>query len=207
MRAWNVVTCVLAAGLWVAPAGARAGEGLRVKGEWRIEVRNADGTTAAVREFRNAYTDAGLIVPQVLAKQLTAGAWRILLGSQAAIEQPCVVESTGTITSCVITEPTAAVLESGTTSKNLTITVLPLQGPVFRLSGSHVVNRDGVISRVSTSLRTCLPTESPFDCTSNAGQVTSGNITQHDLPATQEIPVQVGQQVLATVTISVSSSN
>ena len=48
-------------------ASAQPAEGIGVRGEWVLEVRNTDGTLAERRAFRNALTDTG---KEILARML-----------------------------------------------------------------------------------------------------------------------------------------
>src|SRR5438093_2542761 len=64
---WNMLALLL-----VAPARAIAQvptQGIKVHGHWLIEVRNADGTLAVRREFKNALFPTG---KTTLANLLTA---------------------------------------------------------------------------------------------------------------------------------------
>src|SRR6266576_1509902 len=93
--------------------------GLKVHGEWRIEVRQPDGRLVRSLEFHNDLTYIGKsVLANVLAKTYTPGYWIVeLFGSP----DPCV--SGGYPAACDITEPQGNGA-SGRVSKNLVVSTL-----------------------------------------------------------------------------------
>src|SRR5947207_2467558 len=75
--------------------------GLKVHGEWRIEVRQPDGRLVRSLEYHNDLTAVGKsVLANVLAKTYTPGYWTVeLFGAP----DPCV--SSGLPVPCDLTEP------------------------------------------------------------------------------------------------------
>src|SRR5438034_3470638 len=56
------------------------GEGIKVHGDWVIEVRNADGSLAERREFQNALLNPGSnFLDLTLARNMSVGEWAVAL--------------------------------------------------------------------------------------------------------------------------------
>jgi hypothetical protein len=201
MHTTHAGAVVFLAALLAAPAAVQAGEtqsGIAVRGDWRIEVRNPDGTTATVREFRNVYVGANNVVPKVLARAVTAGAWVVTLGGLTNDSKPC--NSSDGPSECAIVDPNYPVAAGPDVSKNLSVTT-PSQA--ILLTGSHVASRNGSIGIVSTLLRTCPNTATPLACTLGDA---SNPMTNHVFAPSDAIPVQNGQQILVNVTISFAAA-
>lgn len=178
-----------------APAGVPQ-EGIKVHGNWTIEVINPDGTPAEHREFENSLFDNGpLVLASLLGRQNTTGGWGVELSGQqgAFLEGP---------------NPTAGVLvENSPTStgtnyfKTLTVDV-PTSGPNAHklvLTGNATASATGDISQVSTRVILLAPSLPPaidyYDGTF-FGFTSTSSFTPVNLTP--------GQQVQVTVVISFS---
>lgn len=166
--------------LMASPAAAQE-EGIKVHGDWVIEVRNPDGTIVARHEFKNALTWTGtLALAGTLGRTYTPVAWGIRIGS------PCQHDLMALRAPCLIVEP-GAQSEFGPTRtfSNLAISVT---GGELTLSGSVTATRTDTIDRVATQL-----TDASFH---------RHIFTEKNLPT--PVPVTAGQIVQVTVRISFS---
>jgi hypothetical protein len=71
-----------------APGGLRTG--IQVHGRWTIVVKNPDGSIAAKRVFENSLVlDGSNLLPIILGRFATAGAWDVILGTSSNNPGPC----------------------------------------------------------------------------------------------------------------------
>ena len=198
----RVVSVLLAVCLgWPAGGGAAEPnggqpEGIKVHGNWTIDVRNPDGTLASHHEIQNA------LVPVNGGEQLLAGLlagywvppiyWQVTLrGSGSA--QPCAAND-GTARPCFIVEPQTG--HSGTEySKNLTVSFTDKPVGTFTLSGSVTAANNSTIGQVTSEWAATDP---------KSGQERAGKFTEKQFGGTSPIDVRQGQIVQVTVVFSFS---
>jgi hypothetical protein len=167
-----------------------ADEGIKVHGDWVIEVRNPDGSLAERREFENALTAMGeILLTTSLARQFYPGVWGVLV-TGGPNPQPC----GNAAPACLMREPITSNLDSWSATHFSTLTVAALQNPRrLELQGTFDAPQDGVINQVQTI--NCFGGPDPATC-NNTQVITGTNIT--------DVNVLEGQQVLVTVRISFS---
>lgn len=160
-----------------SPAGGPK-EGIKVHGNWTIEVRNPDGKLVERREFKNALKDAGVFtLGKLLRRESRLGEWMIsLYASNAFLAQA----------TCQIYEVNSQVTPSNNLSTTLTISQ---EGNTDNtvLTGTATAAENGVIASVRTFVKRC-PVEGScanqpyweFTATSlpNAINVVTGQIIQ-----------------------------
>ena len=171
-----------------AATGGGTAEGIKVHGDWVIEVRDPDGSLVQRREFQNAISTTGAErLAQVLARESRFNGWHIVLtGSDAFVTSPCLL-SNGNIFQCRITETST----ESNYFPNLSVT---RNGGQLILSGTATAQRDGDIADVDTSVGLC-------DYTNTSSCSSPLNFTFQSITP---ISVSTGQSILATVTISFS---
>ena len=170
----------------VDAAGASGG-GIKVHGHWTIVVSDPDGTVVSRHEIQNSLANSGrLILPRLLARTATAGAWLISIGTDPLCHPgasgflECTIGSTG----------------MAADSTNLTATV-PTTGPnagKLVLRGSVRAPSAMTVSAVSTYLFSCAPATSPAACTSgftNSSFFSGKAATVTSVVASQVIDVTV----------------
>lgn len=181
-----LVVCAL---LHIPQIAAAQGDAIMVRGHWRIDVRQPDGTLVSHREFEN-HLIGTVILAAVLSRASVVGAWAIHLAGSGG---PCFADLRGEIRPCVIAEPPTPRAENYfPTLAIATGPSLTAQNPyapkeVLILTGSAVAERDGSIERVQTTVQ-CVP-----ECASDG-------FTSTTLPTPQA--VEVGQIIQVTVRIS-----
>jgi hypothetical protein len=134
-------------------------EGVQVHGDWKIEVRNSDGSLAKKVEFENALVGA-YVIGKVLTGLETPGTWSIVFGSSKSENPPDPCSVDGQRFWCQIEEPELMI----------NATELGLE-----LSATTMVEfDDSEIDFVSTALRTCSLNDSsarsplsPAECTAS----------------------------------------
>jgi hypothetical protein len=168
-------------------------ENVKVHGDWTIEVRNADGTLATRREFRNRLLDSGkLALANFVTRQNTVGQW--VVNITGGVNNPnAIVCNTG----CQISESTSTL----GASHNLTVAQSP-SGVV--LSGSILPSKGGEINRVIADVIQCPPTATPnAPCFITAGgSAVYANFTF----ALLNLPITVADGQIVTVTVVFSFS-
>ena len=191
-RIGSVLLAVVLGSVAVAGAAEPKGgpsEGIRVRGEWTIEIRNPDGSLASRHEFRNALVDEGKAWLARLLGQTTStwgAAWNVEVGETTAdgLGGPCVPSVTPPNgVPCRMRElanpPVAA----------LTVTH---SGGTVQLSGTVTAAKDAPqLSRFATYL--------------DFFGGTTARFTEKRLPA--PVPVVAGQIVTVTVVFSFSSGS
>ena len=169
------------------------GEGIKVHGDWTIDVHEPNGTLVSHTEFENALLGTGgRRIAEIIGRRMLPRFWGIRLRHSTLANSPCLNGSSAT--SCIIYEP------QGTTgafiSNNLVVTTTT--NGIIRLSGSTIAQRDGQITSVTTlhNGRPCaVGVTYPGDCAGSAGtEVTRTSISPID--------VSQGQSISATVEIS-----
>jgi len=184
----------------VAPTASAQNEGIKVHGDWVIEVRNPDGTLASRAEFQNALEwPGGVALARLLARDpVVPGRWQIrLTGYQA---DPCGVGNNSS-RPCLISEPGshpgAPSYSDVDWSQNLVVT---RTDGVVQLSGSIVKTPTGgrSITSVSTFVELCSGAGAGAVCTWSP-------FTRHsqNSPAIA-LNLQPGQIIQVTVRISFS---
>jgi hypothetical protein len=171
---WGASALLAFALLQIPHIATAQSEGVKVHGDWNIDIRQPDGTLVAHHEFKNALASAA---PATLAEMLfglrAAGSWQLVL-TRASGQGPC---SSGN-GACVIgadSELTSAGVE---------------------LTKSFPVYTDGNIGQVETHLITC----TVLPCTNSTPGRVIREFTIKVLPT--PIPVIAGQIVQVTVVIS-----
>jgi len=178
-----------------ASQGGGQQEGIKVHGEWMIEVRNPDGTLASRHEFENAL-EPGSNLANILARGATFGRWEVIISGLLC------PDSSGNPVSCNVTEPGFFNGTFPDTSTTLTISA-PNSGPdagKFILIGSTRAVFSASVFAVSTHYGECAPTTSPA---SPCAAFLIRPFTTKFLSA-NPIPVVAGQTIDVTVKISFS---
>jgi len=214
MKRTGLVAAVLAAALLVAAAvvlGAFAGRstdraasssardpnavGIKVHGQWKLQVRQPNGRVVRTYRFHNdLYPAFGAgRIAQMLLGSSSPGSWQIYLFGPPA-SMPC--EQFGSPSGCSIVKPGWGGV--GATFDNL------VQSPIsggLRLRGTAIADRDGQISNVWTYLSGCSASVAPSACdASNTSSTTV--VTSRTLPTA--VNLGAGQQVLVTVDLTFS---
>jgi len=178
------------------PAGAQS-EGIKVHGQWTIDIRNTDGSLASHHEFKNALDSFGATaLAQMLGRQTVTGVWGVSLWQiGSGLRRPCPSYFNG---ACVIGEVGSTDPEAQ--FKTLTVTV-PTAGPnagKLVLSGNATAEADGDIAQVGTGIGLCGANTAPAACT----RFRDIPFTAHNFPS--PIVVLAGQIIQVTVVISYS---
>jgi hypothetical protein len=163
-------------------------EGIKVHGDWVIDVRNPDGTLVAHYEFQNALANhlgASTFLNGVLARTKQVGKWAVVLSDTAG-------------------QPVNWLVEPGVGGFGAASEVLSAAAPTtgvnagkLVLSGSVAASRNAQIVFVQTEQGDCPPPGTPGACTVNAFA-----FSQKDLPS--PITVVEGQIIQVTVVFSFS---
>jgi hypothetical protein len=175
------------------PTHGTRGEGIKVHGNWTIDVRDPDGSLAAHHEFENRLITGGTnLLSDLLGLKVAISNWTVFLDGA---NQPCRVS--GGRNSCFLVE-TIYSIPSGSEEfefNTLTLAVLPVNfgESKLQLAGNFTASFDGDISRVRTIV----------------DRETSPNIfRQYDFSerflGTTPIPVAAGQHVFVKVTFTFS---
>ena len=153
-------------------------EGIKVHGQWVIDVRNPDGKLVTHREFENSYIDTNFL-SIILARQNSVGLWEVVLAG-----------SGGAYTIGEPSQPGSII------SKNLAIS---LSHDSVVLTGSWTAVDTADIRNVETAVAECPPSVAPATpCTDGF----SNGFT--DTAVSPPISFVAGQIVQVTVTISFS---
>ena len=197
-----------------------ARQGIKVSGWWNIDVKNADGTFAAHREFENSLV-SNEVLPALLLGNITLGPPFVVVSGSPA---PCVVQ--GTPFACTMALATFANCTAATACfKTLTreahlVGTPPLADGVL-LSASFTVGVATSLDFVSTQYNFCghiplrdnvgvFAASSPAGCNGNsfAGDPVFGaQLTRFTLNGTGNsapIPVTAGQLVQISVLLTFS---
>jgi hypothetical protein len=179
-----------------------------VHGHWEIEVRNPDGSLAAMREFDNALFDTGaFILGNFLSGTFTPASWIVFFNGAPTPCEPLTGESQQW---CFIVESRVpATASSRGISKNLVVTTDPL-----KLSGSITLPKPGSITTVQSIHDYCGHLLAPSSCISespvSAASTKPANLATRSLwfTGTSIAPINVlaGQLVTVTITFTFSSA-
>lgn len=184
----------------IAATGKGFGEGINVKGHWKIEVFNADGSRASTTDFENsldpALGQAHLV--KLLTGQSVHGNWGIELDASTG-DKPC--DDNATPTSCKIGENGGSYPSLTLNSTNLIVdTDLVTVPRAIILTGSVTAQMSSTIDQVKTTTGYCAGTPITIaDC-----KTANNNIWQTFTSAILQSPPSVvaGQLIQVTVTIS-----
>lgn len=159
-------------------AARRQDEGIKVHGDWTIELRNPDGSVAGRHEFKNALMNQGAqVLATLLHSNSPRGLW-IVQASTATGGGPCTPGGGN----CMLVEPGSSITQVG----SLSVALLG-NGEAVKLSGTVTAGQDGDIGVVTTN------------------QLTGSQsfvFSQRTLPA--PIHVVAGQTIAVSVVISFS---
>ena len=170
-------------------------EGIKVRGQWIIDVRNPDGTLVKRHEFENALVSNGnTSLSNYLGRAMTPGRWSILV-----FDGLCAQDS-GASTVCILTEPGSTYGGSPYNEPNLSPNLVLTQSAAgLTLRGSFTAVTSGSARSVATGMGTCPQAIAPQNCTAfDPGE--SGAFSSRTLPS--PIAVQAGQIVQIAVTFS-----
>jgi hypothetical protein len=180
------------AGARAPAAGGPSAEGITVHGHWTLDIFHADGILDRSIEFENALTTGGAgFLAQFLGRVRTPGNRGILIGDESEGNGPCL----GGSGNCVLFEPDVSVDTSDVANGHLTI------------SADFTVENDANVSRVRTTLVSCLPSTPPDSCTTGdfpGGSFTEKLASDSTSDEFDPVPVQLGQLVHVSVTLSFS---
>lgn len=198
---WALVFAALAstvAGAQVSRGHGGAQEGIKVRGQWAIEVTAPDGTLVKRVEFENALVyDGQVLLSMYLGRARTPGRWAILV-----FDGLCAPDA-GASTVCVVVEPDS--LSGGTPYSgpnvwpNLALVQPTPAAPVVTLRGTFTAAAAGTVSAVATAVGACGQAFAPQNC-SEVGLGGANAFSSRTLPT--PIQVQAGQIVQVSVTFS-----
>jgi hypothetical protein len=175
------------------------GDAIGVHGAWKIELRNPDGRTVAVRRFHNDLTGGGDIISLLLTSSRAPGFWEVaLMNAGDASQQPC-TSSFQPNAMCTMTQPgNSAIFFGGHVFQNLTAATA---GGGVRLQGQAFADHAGTITDVRTAMMVCAASVAPSGCNSANWQLGEG-FSARSISA---LGVVAGQQILTTVTYTFST--
>lgn len=197
-----IAAILVVSALGVVSPSAQQREGIKVHGDWMVEVRNPDGSLAQRHEFKNALVGGGpLVLSRLLTRSGSVGSWLAYLGGDQ-VDDIC--RSLDSRASCVSTE--IGVIHPNDADRifpTLQVAYPPTPtGPdasKVQLSGSVTASFNGTIRRVGTNLSSCTPDTPPSQCSVGAGAFA---FTERILDA--PIAVVAGQIVQFKVILSFS---
>jgi hypothetical protein len=175
-----------------------ASDGVVVRGNWKIAIRNPDGRVVRVHRFHNEFNGAN-IVARTFAHQATPGRFWLLVADNGGLNNPCEITS-GTSTfqvSCNDFESDD--LNAGAAANffgNLTATATTANELV--VTGDITAQRDGQFNRVLMRTSSCAATTAPSACHPN------GYVSWSDRTLPSPITLVDGQHALVTVTYTFS---
>ncbi len=178
--------------------GAGPQEGIKVHGQWVLEVRNPDGTLAERRDFQNAYVGT---LQAFLGRGVTPGPWWILLDDATATNPQACLRG-GAAAGCALLEgpagPDFSLVTAAIASTALRVTAedQPIR---LLLSGSFTAAAAANITRVRTFISMCAGDTSPASCGLGATNNTFSGTT-----AFAPVAVVPGRIVQVTVTFTFS---
>jgi hypothetical protein len=200
------------------PVAAAAHKGIVVHGQWKIVVKNADGTTASTTKFENSLVDSGFTLEHLMQGSIVTSTWGIGVSPDTGGVSPC-----GTSV-CVLLPSTTSVAGTylcGNINYQQTATCYGglaylITGGTFQLAGQFVASQAGTITSVSTINGFCVSdttnftapsTISPASCAAgdaNAGAASFTSATATSTPAFSPVTINSGQTVQITVAVSLS---
>jgi hypothetical protein len=175
------ITMIVSAMVGVPTLVAQAPEGIKVHGDWTIDIRQPDGTLAAHHVFRNALVVNGAsALARLLSRHQVPGGWQLFLTGHSP--QPCSV-------ACVITESThTSLVPAPYLFKNLTVAY---DDGSVRLAGVATARNDSAISRVESWLKLCDRDMSQGNCLGELGRIFSERILATPIPVLTDQLIQV----------------
>lgn len=207
------MTRVIYASLWLSAALLSHGAtvmaqpvaGIKVHGQWTIDVRAQDGSLVLHREFKNALTqDGAYLLMEVLGGGYTHGEWLLRLDGVPDSVAPC--SEANTPHSCMIAEPTYLDYTNAVVptrdSRNLTV---QRPGDRIVMSGSITASRAGSVGAVRSFQTLCYAGVPALSCKGNdpSGSIMGlGAFTAATLP--QPINVVAGQIIQVTFVVTFS---
>lgn len=181
-------------------ANATWDSGIAVRGHWRIEVRDPDGTLVERREFDNAFVDSDNLGAELLAGTASQGWLGIMISGG---DQPCRIDGGSAQDPCRILPAGAMhVHADSTVFANLETTVTDHE---ITLKGHMIAGKDGNIGSVATIMSTCGADVAPGTCAVSVMPADSGVFTSHSLG--DLLDVLKDQQVIAEVTLQLSPAH
>jgi hypothetical protein len=173
-------------------SGAAAGlDGVKIHGNWQIDVRRPDGTLVGRHRFHNDLQQTGMyFLAAALGRASSFGRWDVFNSG------PTCAGSAGGATGCDMAEaddPSTADF----VVKTLTVTRSASAPYSMSLSGQYTAKTAGDIYAVTSETVSC-----PYDGPLCGGYTTSSPFSYRVLPS--PIPVAAGQIVQTTVTFTFS---
>ena len=180
----------------VRPAGGPQ-EGIKVRGEWTILIRNQDGSVASRHEFQNAFVPSlgGPMLANLLKQTSVVAEWTVSMQGFACLN------ASGQPGNCILVQNPAWQAQGPQQFFPTLTTDVPTSGPnagKFVLTGSARAARTAAVTTVATFGHEC-PAGSTTCTGLGAPQRT---FTHHGFA--QAIPVVQGQTIDVTVVISFS---
>jgi len=198
-----------------SPSSGKPGkEGIKVHGQWVINVKNPDGTLAKHLEFENSLADGGYYLLTLMAGYVVPRAYAIRLSGNPCIQM---VNNINTPRGCeIVTDPTIGFVDGDCVNAEcfyglVTTFNVSGNGPFSMvLAGSVTVPANGIISSVQTIDIDCgyasnaaLIQQSPAACNASISGAPFQTLTSFSGPPLP-VPVTAGQNIQVTVTISFS---
>lgn len=197
-----------------SPASAQ-GEGVKVHGQWTIDVRNEDGTIVSHDEFHNDLVVTVAAGPSALAGLLSrrrvAGNWWMYVSNADFTAGPCRLSVVDLSYPCAITEalPVNAPSPSDPPYVVRTLTLNVPMAPAFDLA-TGTIELEGVvrsvtasrIERVATGLETCSAAMLTAQCVASSSSAVQQEFTARTLP----VPVVVGAGQIVQIKVIFSFS-
>ncbi len=179
---------------------------IEVRGQWRIEIRDPDGSLANVVEFENHLESSGArLLASLLRGDAVGGNWNIQLWSEGTEAQLCQVSTaTDTPTVCNLHTPSFTPMPGGSATLDVQYGTLAFDGALV-LDGVFVADRTGVVTRVVTQNYSCDAAVTLADCRDDIGRSSHwGDAANFTETTIDPLDVQAGQEVAVTVVISFS---
>lgn len=197
-----VAAILVLSALGVVAPFAQQREGIKVHGDWVIEVRNSDGSLAQRHEFKNALvaSEGDRALAFLLSRGYSAGRWQVVLWPES---DPTGICQAGTLpTYCTVTENYPGAVPASTKFYTLQVrNPLTNPNPTVELTGTATAGRTGDIKTVEAVMELCSPTTSPTECINASGGVFY-RLTRRVLPTA--INVTAGQILQIKVVLSFS---
>jgi hypothetical protein len=207
MTRWLAAVAVVAVAIAAAAAigafayadrgATRAPDGIAVRGEWKVTVKNPDGRVVRVRRFQNAFNGASTIAPILAHASSTGRYWLTLSDQSGANQQPC-GDPAASAASCFVFEADDPNGSIPFWFGNLTVTT-PSSTQLV-ISGEIEATRNGSFNHVRMLLSRCSNATAPNVCHPGA----YGNWSSHTLSS--PIALVTGQQAIVTVTYTFSAA-
>ena len=182
----------------MSPVVMAQGEGIKVNGDWTIEVRQPDGTLVERREFRNGLVGAN-VLSRLLGGNWVVGSWSVLIQrADATAGWPCGTGAIGSFCNIVDKDfyPLNGVADFNVGTLSITQGVESIE-----LNGSFTAARDTVLGSVQTSVLVCNTTPCTYPNLVGTAALT---YKAFDGTAGAPLPIHVdpGQFVQVKVTLS-----